>query len=134
MLQKCFKTFLKKIYLQSSKILLSSNEFSSSSSLRPIFNYEHVNNVASLSNIYEMTLSKFLEFLTHSTSTIHLTYASFIEEYNTRLEILLRILTRDEYRLLAWPIPELCDVKFNSNNWTLRLQFTISAPLIEYFI
>ena len=93
------------------------------STSRQILKYENVNNVASLSDIFEMTISKFLEFLTHSIGTIHLTFESFIEEYNTRLEVLLRMLTRDEYRLLAWPIPELCDVKFNSNNWTLRFNY-----------
>ncbi len=48
-------------------------------------------------------------------------FEALITEYNSRLDVLVKMLTRDEYRLLAWPIPELCSIDLASaSNLTLK--------------
>lgn len=118
LLQQTYQYFIKKVYTQASKDSLNNQEMSSLS--RAVNNYEPVNNVMTLTNIFEMTIMKLFEYLTHSNKSLYVPFNAMIDEYNTRLDMLIKILTRDEYRQLAWPIPELCETDLNSTNWNLR--------------
>jgi hypothetical protein len=68
---------------------------------------------------------KFFEFLTNQSvrTSINLPFESLIKEFNLRLNKLVEILTRDEYRQVTWPIiPEFLNsqIKSEPDKWTLR--------------
>ncbi len=97
------------------------------------FNFESINqlnNVVSLANICELSIMKFFEFLNHSPSSknIYLSLNSIIDEYNTRLEQLIKMLTLDEYKEMGWPVPEFIDSQFSHEyNTTLKYWNTIEC-------
>ena len=120
-LQLTFQHFLKQVYKQTSKSSHSASPKKEVDSPPKInYNFEPINNVLTLANIYEMSLVNFFEYLAHSMKVIYLPFNAIIDEYNSRLEMLVRMLTRDEYRQLAWPIPELCTTELNSQSWILK--------------
>ncbi len=116
-LQTTYRNFLRKVYTQTSK----SCQSRSLDIERSLSSYESVNNALTLVNILEMTLVKFFEYLSFSSKSIYVPFEALITEYNSRLDVLVKMLTRDEYRLLAWPIPELCSIDLASaSNLTLK--------------
>ncbi len=116
-LQTTYQNFLRKVYTQTSK----SCQSRSLDIERSLSSYESVNNALTLVNILEMTLVKFFEYLSFSSKSIYVPFEALITEYNSRLDVLVKMLTRDEYRLLAWPIPELCSIDLASaSNLTLK--------------
>lgn len=121
-LQLTFQHFLKQVYRQTAKSNQSSSLISPKKDLisQPKLNFEAINNVLTLASIYEMTLLKFFEYVSHSMKKIYLPFDALVDEYNSRLETLVRMLTREEYRQMAWPIPELCHSDLNRQSWILK--------------
>jgi len=116
-LQTTYRNFLRQVYTKTSK----SCQSRSLDIERSLSSYESVNNALTLVNILEMTLVKFFEYLSFSSKSIYVPFEALITEYNSRLDVLVKMLTRDEYRLLAWPIPELCSIDLASaSNLTLK--------------
>ena len=127
--QHTYKNFLKQIYTQNARSHLVSEAASDLLQLNTVpktvsSNYEAINNAFSLAAIYEMSILKLLEFLSHSQASIYVPFEALVDEYNARLDMLVKMLTRDEYRQVAWPVQELCDIDFasrdNSIYWMLK--------------
>ncbi len=104
-----YQEFLSKIYKQNS---INLND------LPGRVNLKQINNILPLSTVFEMTLMKFFEFLTHTSSkkSIYLSLSSIVEEYNSRLEQLIKLLTPDEYKQVSWPVPEFIDSDFSTKD------------------
>ena len=112
-LQQSYELFLNKCYKQNSVQFNSLNVTS-----------QLVNNIVSLANICELSIMKFFEFLTHSLTSknIYLSLNSIIDEYNVRLEQLIKFLTLDEYKEMGWPVPEFIEAEF-SHEFTSTLKY-----------
>ena len=78
----------------------------------------------SLSMLLELTLMQFLDFLLLHTikKNIYIPFNSLIEEYNQRLDQLITMITRDDYKKLTWPIGEFVDLDISNESkyWTLK--------------
>jgi len=108
-LQRTYQFFLQKICLKYASLHFASK----SMSLR----YEHVNNVATLADLFELTCIKFLDFLANHPlkNSIYLTLEDLIREYNFRAEKLVKLLANENYKYLTWPMPEMIDCESNLN-------------------
>jgi hypothetical protein len=75
-------------------------------------------NVACLSDIYYNTVMRFVDSMAAvSCSSGHgCTLSSAVREYNAALSRLVDVLANEEYKRLAWPVPELVD---GGERWTL---------------
>jgi hypothetical protein len=78
---------------------------------------------------------KFFEFLTHSLTSknIYLSLNSIIDEYNVRLEQLIKFLTLDEYKEMGWPVPEFIEAEF-SHEFTSTLKYWNTNECFEQVI
>jgi hypothetical protein len=108
-LHRTYQFFLQKVCLKYANLNFVPKPFS--------LRYEQVNNVASLSDLFEITCIKFLDFLANHPlkNSIYLTLGNIIREYNLRVEKLLKLLTNENYKHLTWPIPEMIDFESNLN-------------------
>ena len=86
-----------------------------------------LDNIYSISSIIEKTLMKFFDFLSNhqiTRSSIHLPLECVINEFNSRLDKLISMLTRPDYKRISWPIPEFIDcqdlIKSDINFKTLK--------------
>jgi hypothetical protein len=121
-LEKTFQFFLHKICLK-----YASLNFGGQGVAALRLRYEHVNNVATLADLFEITCSKFLDFLANHPlkNSIYMPFDALISEYNSRVELLLKFLTNPNYKSLTWPIPEMIDYGDTHDEksellWTLK--------------
>ena len=114
---------------------LYERQLSSDESRREVDLQRSIDNVSSLSDLVYTSLIKFVEFIAASCSSRrsskdhrdedeeggeeenspsspishHVPFKSLLSEYNERLRNLIALITRPEYKSLAWPIPELVE-------------------------
>lgn len=84
-------------------------------------NPPRLNTSVNLSDLIYLTLIKFLDFLIQNSvkSFWFLSLDFCIKEFNSRLDKLVYLLTREEYFKINWPMPELVD-ELDPSKWTLK--------------
>jgi hypothetical protein len=94
-----------------------------------LFTHEYISKPMSLASLVELSLMRFFDSLAaaYSSKQIHIPIEALLNEYNQRLDSLVRLLTEDYLRAIAWPVPEFLAAGFNDEcikYWNTRECFT----------